>query len=77
MSDGSKRVESKTGRLETQKSAKYQKSFKSKGEKLKKPSKDGNLPNFGATEAGPSFLTPKTKKDFNHLWLAFTKALIL
>ena len=28
-------------------------------------------------EAGPSFLTPKTRIAFNHLWLAFTKAPIL
>ena len=65
------------------------KSGKSKGEKLKKLSKfrksaklgknllkSGNSPNFGATEAGPNFLTPKARAAFNRLWLAFTKALI-
>ena len=37
----------------------------------------GNLFNFNTKNNGPSFLTPKTRAAFNHLWLAFTKALIL
>ena len=62
------------------------KSGKSKGQKIsesrklaksKKPSKSGNLPNFEAKNSGLSFLTPKTRAAFNHLWLAFTKAPIL
>ena len=74
-SDGSKRVEPKTGK--SAKSRKSSKSGKSKGEKSKKPPKSGNLPNFGATESGPSFLTPKARSTFNRLRLAFTKAPIL
>ena len=65
-SDGSKRVEPKTGRSESKKSA-----------KSKKLSKSGNLPNFDAKEAGPSFLTPGAREAFNRLRLAFTKAPIL
>ena len=65
-SDGSKRVEPKTRRSESKKSA-----------KSKKPSKSGNSPNFNAKEAGPSFLTLGTKEAFNRLQLAFTKAPIL
>ena len=53
----------------------------SKSQKLaksgKNSSKSWNLPNFDATEFGPSFLTPKARSTFNHLWLAFTKAPIL
>ena len=53
----------------------------SKFRKLAKPgknsSKSGNSPNFGTTESGPSFLTPKARSAFNRLRLAFTKALIL
>ena len=48
-----------------------------KSEKLKKLSKSGNSPNFDATEAGPSFLILETKRAFNCLRLAFTKAFIL
>ena len=33
------------------------------------------MPNIGATEK-PNFLTPNIKKAFNHLRLAFIKALI-
>ena len=33
------------------------------------------IPNIGATRE-PNFLTLDAKKDFNHLWLAFIKALI-
>ena len=63
------------------------KSGKSKGQKTSKSrklaklgknlSKSGNLPNFGATEAGPSFLTPEARSAFNRLRLAFTEAPIL
>ena len=70
-------MEPKTWRSESQKSAKSQKlskSEKSKGEKLKKPLKSGNLPNFDTKNNGPSFLTPEARSAFNHLLLAFTKA---
>ena len=53
--------------------AKSRKSFKSG----KNSSKSGNSPNFGATETGPSFLTPEARSAFNRLRLAFTKAPIL
>ena len=53
------------------KSQKLSKLGKSKGEKSKKLLKSENLPNFDATEAGPSFLTPGAKETFKHLWLAF------
>ena len=43
----------------------------------KKLAKNKNSSNFGITKAGPKFLTPNAKTTFNHLWLAFTKALIL
>ena len=43
----------------------------------KKLSKSGNSTNFDATEVGPKFLTLDIRTAFNHLWLAFTKALIL
>ena len=53
----------------------------SKSQKLtklrKKLSKSGNLPNFNAKKAGPSFLTSDAREAFNRLWLAFTKAPIL
>ena len=65
-SDGSKRVEPKTGRSESKKSA-----------KSKKPSKSGNSPNFDAKKAGSSFLTPGAREAFNRLRLAFTEAPIL
>ena len=86
LSDGSKRVELKTGRSEgqktskSQKSAKFRKSFKSgksKSEKSKKLSKNENLPNFDAKDSGPSFLIPETRSAFNRLRLAFTEAPIL
>ena len=57
----------------SQKSAKSQKSFKL-GKNL---SKNGNSPNFGATETGPSFLTLEARSAFNHLRLTFIEALIL
>ena len=62
------------------KSLKLSKSENSKSKKSakpKKPSKSGNLPNFYAKKAGPSFLTPKAKTIFNYLWFVFTKAPIL
>ena len=64
------------------KTRKSSKSWKlSKSQKLAKSRKEslksGNLPNFDIKENGPSFLTPDIKTAFNHLWLAFTKALIL
>ena len=62
---------------EKSKGQKLAKSWKSKGEKSKKMSKSGNSPNFNATEAGLSFLTPDARIAFNCLWLAFTKAPIL
>ena len=68
-SNGLKRVKPKTGRSESQKLVKSQKS--------KKPSKNGNSPNFDATEAGPSILTPKARTVFNRLQLTFTEASIL
>ena len=40
----------------------------------KNSSKCGNSSNFGTTETGPSFLTPKARSAFNRLRLAFTKA---
>ena len=46
---------------------------------LSKNKKSRNLthmPNIRAIEK-PNFLTSNTKKAFNHLWLAFIKALIL
>ena len=82
LSDGSKHVEPKIGKSESQKSAKSLKLSKSrnlKGKKLaksKKLLKSRNSPNFDIKEAGPSFLTPKTRSIFNRLWLAFTEALI-
>ena len=62
----------KSGKLKGQKTSKSQKLAKPK-----KPSKSKNSPNFGATESGPSFLTPKARLTFNRLRLAFTKAPIL
>ena len=63
----------KSGKSKGQKTSKSQKSAKSG----KDSSKSGNLPNFSATEAGPSFLTPGAREAFNYLWLAFTEAPIL
>ena len=65
------------------KSSKTRKLFKSgnsKGKKLakfKKLLKSGNSPNFDATKANPSFLTPEARATFNRLRLVFTKAPIL
>ena len=62
----------------TRKTSKVQNLSKSqKLAKSKKPSKSGNSPNFGTTESGPSFLTPKARSGFNRLRLTFTKAPIL
>ena len=63
----------KSGKSKDQKTSKSQKLAKSG----KNSSKCKNSPNFDATEAGPSFLTPKARSAFNRLRLAFTKALIL
>ena len=70
--DGIK-IAKKSGKSKGQKISKSQKSSKSE----KNPSKSGDSPNFGATESGASFLTPKARSPFNRLWLAFTKAPIL
>ena len=62
------------------KSLKLSKSENLKGKKLaksKKPSKSGNLPNFDAKKASPSFLISEARSAFNCLWLTFTKAPIL
>ena len=79
--DGSgEELAKKSGKLKGQNLAKSQKLFKlgkSKGEKSKKLSKSGNLPNFDTTEAIPIFLTLGAKKAFNHLRLTFIEALIL
>ena len=64
----------------SKKSKKLSKSGKSKSEKttkFKKPLKSRNSPKFNTKKARPSFLTPGAKTNFNCLWLAFTKALIL
>ena len=63
----------KSGKSKGQKMPKFRKLSKSG----KNSSKSGNSPNSGATETGPSFLTPEARSAFNHLWLAFTKAPIL
>ena len=63
----------KSGKLKDKKSSKSQKSAKSR----KNLSKSGSLPNFGAMDAGPSFLTPEARATFNCLQLAFTEASIL
>ena len=74
---GGVEITKKSGKSKGEKSAKSRKSSKSgksKGEKSKKPPKSGNSPNFGATESGPSFLTPEARSAFNRLRLAFTEA---
>ena len=70
---GSMKHAKKSGKSKGQKTSKSWKSAKSR----KNSSKSGNSPNFGATEPGPSFLTPGAREAFNCLRLAFTKALIL
>ena len=60
----------KAGKLKSQKTSKSQKLAKSG----KNSSKSRNSPNFGATECGPSFLTPKARSAFNRLRLAFIEA---
>ena len=60
----------KLGKLKGQKLAKSQKLSKlrkSQGKKSKKLSQNGNLPNFNATEARPSFSTPNTRTVFKCL----------
>ena len=72
--DGDGMEHAKKSRIsKSQKTSKSRKSAKSG----KNSSKSGNSPNFGATEAGPSFLTPEARSTFNRLRLAFTKAPIL
>ena len=64
---------SKSGNLKDEKLFKSQKLAKS-GKSL---SKSGNLLNFNTKNIGPSFLIPKVRAAFNHLWLAFIEAPIL
>ena len=59
--------------LKDNKLSKSQKSAKLR----KKMSKYGNVPNFNTKKNESSFITPKARAVFNHLWLAFIKALIL
>ena len=66
-------ITKKSEKLKGQKTSKSRKLSKSG----KNSSKSGNSPNFGATEAGPSFLTPEARSAFNRLRLAFTEAPIL
>ena len=70
---GGDKLAKKSGKSKGQKTFKSRKSAKSR----KNSSKSGNSLNFGATEAGPSFLTPKARLALNCLWLTFTKAPIL
>ena len=63
----------KSGKSKGQNLSKSQKSAKSR----KSLPKSRNSPNFSATEARPSFITPGAKVVFNHLWLVFTEAPIL
>ena len=76
---GGEELAKKSGKSKAQKTSKSQNLAKSRksSKSGKKLSKSGNLPNFGAIETGPSFLTPKARSTFNRLRLAFTKALIL
>ena len=77
----------KNGIEHAKKSRKLSKSRKPKNKKMsksqnlakseKKLSKNGNSTNFDTTKDGPKFLTPNARTAFNHLWLAFTEALIL
>ena len=60
----------KSGKSKGQKTFKSQKLAKSGKNSLK----NGNSPNFSATEAGPSILTPGAREAFNRLRLAFTEA---
>ena len=62
----------KSGKSKSEKTSKSQNLAKS-GKKLLK---SGNSTNFNATRAKPKFLTPNARTAFNHLRLAFTKALI-
>ena len=78
--DGDESIEKSGKLLKTRKLSKGLKLFKSgnsKGKKLvksKKPSKNRNSLNFNVKKASLSFLTPETRRTFNCLWLAFTKA---
>ena len=59
--------------------SKSKKTFKSQNlaKSRKKLLKSENLTNFDATKARPKFLISDARTAFNHLQLAFTKALIL
>ena len=72
-SDGGDELAKKSEKSKSQKTSKSGKLAKSE----KNSSKSENPPNFGTTEIGPSFLTPKARSAFNPLRLAFTKAPIL
>ena len=63
----------KSRKLKSEKMSKSQNLAKSE----KSLSKNENLINFDIAEARSKFLIPNTKTAFNHLWLAFTKTLIL
>ena len=73
---GGEELAKKSGKSKGKKSKKLSKSRKS-AKSGKNWLKSGNSPNFGATEARPNFLTLEARAAFNHLRLAFTKALIL
>ena len=67
--DGGVKIVKKLGKLKGQKTSKFQKLAKSRklSKSGKNSSKSGNLPNFGATKSGPSFLTPEARSAFNRL----------
>ena len=77
----------RNGMKYAKKSGKLSKSGKSKSKKMsksqnlaksgKKLSKSDNSTNSNAMEDGPKFLTSNTRRAFNRLWLAFTKAPVL
>ena len=70
------KIAKKSEKSKGQKTSKSQKSAKSQklSKSGKNSSKSGYLLNFGATETGPSFLTPETRSAFNRLQLALTKS---
>ena len=70
---GGVEIAKKSGKLKGQKTSKSRKLSKSRKNSLK----SWNSPNFGATESGPSFLTPKARSAFHSLRLVFTEAPIL
>ena len=82
--DGSEKIVKKLKKLKSQKlfksgNLKGKKLFKS--QKLAKSEKkllnNKNLSNFSAMKTKLKFPIPNTKTAYNHLWLAFIKALIL